>query len=223
LINIIMKLLLFLFAPAAIASAQEREKSFTHLKGRALVAEEASMSMPSMAGVVAHAYNALDDASSAAYVSGSKTGKGGVYGPKSGKRGKQCDEEDESPPSLKDVQGAVCDLKEEQFERDIYIGGNSCEDLIQKSLEYIVDDKDDFSGYQQGCRDLEKCWWLLGQDAVGYGGEGPGDLSTDVLGHYVAQPVCGWAEVYLGCDRALKISQLRELCFGLLAFTDLTR
>ena len=63
-----------------------------------------------------------------------------------------------------------------------------------------------------------KCWWQLGQDAANFGEGPPG--SAGVLRHYVAQPVCDWAEDYLGCDHALKISQLCELCIGAFLFVS---
>jgi len=214
-----MKLLLSLIAPAAIVSALEQEKSFKHLKGRALVADDASSMSMAMAGIVAQAFHAPVDASSSAHVYGSKSSKGDVYGSKSGK----CDEVDKSP-SLKNVQDAVCNLKKDVFDsEDETFDDDGCGEFIVKVLDFVVayenDDNTDPPydspvGPEQYCRHLEQCWWLLGKDSYFLGG-GLGGGGLGVLGHNVAQPVCGWAEDYLGCDRALKISQLREVCLGI--------
>lgn len=223
-----MKLLLFLIAPAAIVSALEQEKSFKHLKGRALVADDASSMSMVMAGIVA--YNDPDDASSSAHVYGSKSSKGDVYGSKSGK----CDEVDKSP-SLKEVQDAVCSLKEEAFDDDrtIYYncGGDcsttykGCDDFIANLLDNVINIPSDPSRQFQICSYLEQCWWLLGQETnaalIGGPGGSPGGSGFFAIGHYVDKPVCKWAEDYLGCDHASKISQLREVCFGsLVLYSD---
>jgi len=149
-----------------------------------------------------------------------------VNGSKSGKLGKQCDEEDD--PSLKEVQDAVCSLKEEVFDDDRTISYDcdgdcsttyqGCDDFIASLLVDVINfEPSDLPGPGQICSYLEQCWWLLGQEAnasflFGSGGD------SSALGHYVDKPVCKWAEDYHGCDRASKISQLREVCFGSLLF-----